>query len=262
MIAGAMDIDVTRQAGLPAAAVAAVAPVARAARPRAGRRVLYPVLSALLIGLVATGFWPSYFGRLLGGTFRAHWIVHLHGAVFAGWMVLLFAQVLLVSTGRTRLHRRLGAAGVGYAALVLGTGLTMSLFAPVMHVRSGEWTADRAAAFMLLPLGDMVLFAGFFGAAIAYRRRPNVHKRLMVAATVAIAFAAAGRMFEASIPGLYLVWLSPLLVAIAYELAVERRVHPAWLISLAVLGAAGLRILAMDSEPWLGAARVLLSRFL
>ena len=40
----------------------------------------------------------------------------------------------------------------------------------------------------------MILFAGFFGAAVAYRNKPEIHKRLIIAATVALAFAAVGRM--------------------------------------------------------------------
>jgi hypothetical protein len=47
---------------------------------------------------------------------------------------------------------------------------------------------------VIIPLGDMVLFAGFFIPAVIYRRRPEIHKRLMLLATTALLFAAAGRM--------------------------------------------------------------------
>ena len=40
----------------------------------------------------------------------------------------------------------------------------------------------------------MILFAGFFGAAVKYRNKPEIHKRLILAATVALAFAAVARM--------------------------------------------------------------------
>jgi hypothetical protein len=38
-------------------------------------------------------------------------IIHLHGAVFSCWILLLVAQTSLVSAGRIDIHRRLGVAG-------------------------------------------------------------------------------------------------------------------------------------------------------
>jgi hypothetical protein len=211
--------------------------------------------------MVIRGFWPSYFGPLLAGGVTRPWIIHLHGAVFGGWMVLLLTQVSLIATGRVHAHRRLGNFGIAYGAVVLGIGLVVSFAAPALHVRSGEWSVDRAAGFLLLPLIDMVLFAGFFGAAIAYRRRPEIHKRLIVAATVALAFAAVARMaFESPVVFL-LVWLSPLFAAMAFDVFTRRRVHTVHFISVAVMACAFVRIFFMESEGWLRVGRVLLAPF-
>jgi hypothetical protein len=149
-------------------------------------RSFYVVIALVLMAIVFWGFWPSYFGPLPGTGLTRPWIFHLHAAVFVGWLVLLLAQASLAAAGRLRMHRRLGALGVAYAALVPALGLMLSFIAPAMHVRSGSWEFDEAAAFMLLPLGDMALFAGFFAAAIAYRVKPELHKRLMLAASVAL----------------------------------------------------------------------------
>jgi hypothetical protein len=227
-----------------------------------GTRGFYLAMTFILIAIVIRGFWPSYFGHLLSGGVRRPWIIHLHGAIFSGWMVLLLAQVSLVAAGRVRMHRRVGNVGIAYGTLVLGIGLVVSGVAPVWHVHAGEWTVDRAAGFLLAPLGDMALFGGFFGAAIAYRRRPEIHKRLILAATVALAFAAVGRMsFESPVVFL-LVWLSPLFAAMAFDVFTRRRVHPVYFISVSVLAAAFVRIFFMQSPGWLKIGRALLGPFL
>ncbi len=51
----------------------------------------------------------------------------------------------------------------------------------------------HAAGFLVLPIGDMILFGGFFAAGIAGRRRRELHTRLMLLATVALLFAPTNR---------------------------------------------------------------------
>ena len=233
-----------------------------AVRMRRRSQWMYLGLTLLLMATVGAGFWVSYFGALLQGRFNAHPFMHVHAAVFTGWMILLLAQVLLVFTGRVRLHRRLGPFGAAYGVLVLITGIIVTFVAPAMHVRAGRWTLDRAAGFMLLPVGDMLLFAGFFGAAIWWRRHPETHKRLIVSATVALTFAAAARLYETSLPRLLILWLAPIALAMAFDLHARRRVHRVWVVSLVVFAAAFLRVFAMESPQWLVIGRRLLAPFL
>jgi hypothetical protein len=55
-------------------------------------------LVATLIALV--GFWPTYFGPLLAGTADGVPIIHVHAAVYSGWLMLVIAQGVLAATGR------------------------------------------------------------------------------------------------------------------------------------------------------------------
>jgi hypothetical protein len=180
--------------------------------------------------------------------------------VFVGWMVLLVAQVSLAAAGRIRLHRTVGRWGIAYGYGVLAMGLVAGLAAPVMHFNAGEWSHDRAAAFLLTTIGDMVLFGSLFTAAVVYRNRPEIHKRLMLAATVALLFAAVGRLdyLVSSNAVLVAVWLSPLVIGAAYDLVTRRRVHPAYIISTAWLVVGATRLLFADSEAWLRIGRPLL----
>ena len=120
----------------------------------------YIGLTLFLMATVVVGFWPSYFGTLLGGGVARPLVMHVHGAIFTGWMLLLLLQVGLASTGRVRLHRRVGTFGIGYGVVVWVMGVIAMFAAPVIHVRNGEWPLDQAAGFLILPIGDMILFAG------------------------------------------------------------------------------------------------------
>ena len=111
-----------------------------------------------------------------------HWAIHVHAAVFLGWLALLIGQTVLAASGQIALHRRVGNLGIAYGIAVVILGLVAGFVVPATYVKAGTWPLDRAASFLATIFGDMVLFGGFFGAAIAYRGRPELHKRLMLLA--------------------------------------------------------------------------------
>jgi hypothetical protein len=230
---------------------------------RRGRTPFYGGLSAFMIGIVVVGFWPSYFGPMLRGQIARPAVIQIHGLIFVGWMALLMAQVLLAARGKIQLHRKVGSYGIAYGWLVVAMGLVAGPVASAIHVRAGEWTRDRGAGFLLIAFGDMVLFGACFAAAVAYRNRPEVHKRLMIAATVALLFAAVGRMGFIGSPALSgVVWLSPLLIGMVHDKISRGRVHPAYIVTTVGLFIGGTRILFEQSEVWLRIGRPLLDALL
>jgi len=212
----------------------------------------YVGLTFFMTAIVLIGFWPSYYGQILHGIPDRPLVLHAHGAIFTGWLVLLIAQVVLAWRGRVQMHRRVGRWGVAYGFLVLAMGIVVGLAAPVMHADAGEWTRDRAAGFVLVTMGDMVLFGSLFVAAVVHRRKPEIHKRLMVGATVALLFAAVGRMPLDSRPFVAaVVWLSPILIGMLYDWKSRGRPHAAYVISAVWLLAGGTRVLVTESATWL-----------
>lgn len=215
----------------------------------------------ITLGIICTvfvGFWRSYFGPLLrAGAVDRPWVVHVHGAVYVGWLVLLFAQVLLARAGRVRLHRQIGRVGIYYGALVWVMGMIVAFTAPIQHIHSGDWTLDFGAGLLIRTLGSMMLFAGFFIAAILKRQRPKIHKRLILAATVSLSFAAIGRISEEH-GWFLLIWLSPMLAMMALEMYTQRRVHAVTAISTAILLVAYTRVLLQNTEIWLPIGRAML----
>ncbi len=70
-------------------------------------------LGVLWVGIIA-GFGVD-FPRYLRENPSAPLVVHLHGAVFSIWMLLLTAQVILVLRDRIGWHRKLGWIMAGWA---------------------------------------------------------------------------------------------------------------------------------------------------
>jgi hypothetical protein len=103
------------------------------------------VACALIIfaGFSRTFYLNSFFAkRHLPTTFI------VHGVIFTSWLLLLIAQTLLVSMGRTDLHRKLGWVGVGLAGLMLIVGIRATLYAVstrlVFRATSGGLVDDSA----------------------------------------------------------------------------------------------------------------------
>jgi hypothetical protein len=233
--------------------VAEVLPPRSKAR-RGVRRTFYVALAAYLFVMIVVGFWPSYYGPLVRGAVKAPVILHIHGVIFLGWMLLLIAQAILAARGDLHTHRALGTVGIGYGTVVWLMGLLVSFVAPVINVHSGRWTVPEAAAFFPIPFGDMVLFGGYFLAAVLTRAKPELHKRYMVMATIALAFAAAFRLqaVGVAIPLAIVIWYVPLALCMLYDYRSKGRVHPIYLAGAAVMALALLRLPFGTSAVWQG----------
>ena len=230
-------------------------------RARAARSPFYVGASLYVVATVLAGFAPSFYLIAVDGRPRP-WIMHLHAAVYLGWLALLVCQAVLAARGNIATHRRVGTLGIYYAVVLWVLGLIVSIYAPAAHVRAAEWTLERAITFLPIPLGDMVLFGSFFGAAVAYRSRPEVHKRLVLLACVAIMFAGAFRLsYVLSLPAQIVVWFLPIVAGMAYDRYKRGSVHPVYWIGAAVMGIALLRIPFGETELWHSVGRALLTPF-
>ncbi len=217
-------------------------------RPGVRRRPFYIGVSLLMGLIVIVGFWPTYFGPLMLGTISQPILIHLHATVFTGWLVLFLTQVVLAASGRVAWHVRLGRVGTGYGVLVVIVGLLTGISRSAHRFQLGL----GGEHLLFVAIADMTVFSIFFGAAIAFRRRPQVHKRLMMVAATMLLVAAASRM--AFLPLLSMrqaVWVSPILLAMAYDFRAQRVIHPVYLIGLAAFFVRALSpgILA-DTDTW------------
>ena len=138
------------------------------------------------------GFIPTYWLQLPARTFVGPPLLHIHAALNTAWVLFLVSQAWLVSEGKMRNHRDWGLAGVSLASVVVVVGFATAIEGLTYELAHGG--GDAARAFFTVPIFSMTVFAGFTASAIACTRQPEWHKRLMIAGTVSLIGAAAGRV--------------------------------------------------------------------
>jgi len=214
------------------------------------RFYLYLSLWMWVIALV--GFGPGYGSSLVTGTSIRSIPVHMHAVVYVAWLFAYTYQSSLPSADRLGQHRRLGQQLVVYAVLMVIVGLTVTFSRFDDLVEIGQFNA--ASAELIRPLTDMLIFPTLFAVAVYFRRSPETHKRLMVVATTTLLVAAVARMrFLGSPPHPLIygfVWLSPIWIAMLRDAFVERKVYPAYAISIVALAVVPYRYLLAETETY------------
>jgi len=236
---------------------------AAAYRGRRRERLFYTGMAIVVVCTVFAGFAPTYYLKSYFGAPPLMPLLHLHGAVFTSWIVFFLVQNVLVAANRTRVHRRLGTVGAAIAALVVVVG---ALTAIIRTKQNFALTGDTdSLAFLVIPLGDMLLFASLVGAGFYFRRRADVHKRLMLLATVVILDAAVSRLpfefLKAGPPAFFALTDLSIVACLLYDLITRRRVHSAtaWGGS-AIVASQLLRMVIGSTQAWIALAAWLTQR--
>ncbi|HXD40110.1 MAG TPA: hypothetical protein VN649_06080 [Ramlibacter sp.] len=226
-------------------------------RRTGGRFYAWVALTAALI--IFAGFARTFYLRSISGAPPLSPLLIVHGVVMTTWFVVFGAQVWLVSAGRTGLHRRLGVAGLIVAVLVVCVGVAAAIDAG----RRGASPAPGVPPlmFMAIPLFDMPVFALLVAVALWQRRRPDIHKRLMLLATVGMLTPAVGRIPLGFIqnggpPVFFGLALLVVFACIAVDTARSRALHPAFAWGGALIVAMlPLRLLVAGTQSWTQFAR-------
>jgi len=253
---------------LPAAAFEA-RPTRRALKGR-----FYVGAAVFVILLNAAGFLPSLIDqsrRLAAPT----WLVAVHGATAAAWLLLFLLQAILVAIRRTQWHRRLGIAGPFLVVIIVLSGyLTQINMVRRGHDLSGDLlraappvslapSAEEFAAQMLPALQAFANFGILAGFGLWFRHRPEIHKRLML--------LALGQLVVTPMIHLsgYLIghwpalasWLTPVIFFVgfslqfagaAYDKLSRHRIHPLflWVPFLEIVETVAVLTILMPSAGW------------
>jgi hypothetical protein len=166
-------------------------------KPRAKplvERWFFTAMAMVMLATSIAGFMPAIVnpaGRRAPLTLLAA----AHGIVFFAWLLLFLTQSLLAATGHVRWHQKLGLSSVVILAAM--TPLAFESTATMVrrgfdlsgdqkidsHPSAGSVSLDGYFA-SVFNYGHLLMFAILAIAAICYRRRPEVHKRLMLFANM------------------------------------------------------------------------------
>ncbi len=224
---------------------------------RRRERWFYIAMSIAAVITVFAGFAPTYYLRPYYNTAPLMPLLHLHGIVFTSWLALFMVQTTLVAAHRTDIHRRLGILGGVIASFMVLIGFTTA----VIRASQGATPIPGVSplSFLVVPLGDMLVFPILVGAGFYYRRRPDVHKRLMMLATISILAAAIARLpfavMQAGPPAFFGFTDVFVLACIVYDLFTLKRVHRATLFgAILIIASQPLRLMLGGTHAWLAFA--------
>ena len=221
---------------------------------------LFLAASLLLIWTaILMGFGPGAIKQFGGEGQPRPLHLHLHAAAFFGWLVLLTVQFALVRSGQVRLHRLLGTAGIGLAALMVVIGLWTAI-----ESVPGRLARGSNPGFMAVPFMDLILFSGLITAAMLLRKDRSAHPRLILLATLQLTGAGFGRWLGKTIGpmvsdlgplggwiGLYGLVFTGVAAIGLYDLATRGRFHRVYLpaVSFILVGQA-VATLLVKNEAW------------
>lgn len=196
-------------------------------------------MSLLMALFVFGGFGMTYLGPMAAGTMPpTPPVVHLHGAFFFSWMLLLVLQSALVGAGNVRLHRSVGTFGIAMGGVIA----FLAALIAILGASTPATTADDYGLqylSMVAPPSFAVLFAMAIGAV----RTPAIHRNLMLLAMVSILMPGINRLYMMGLGLKFVPFLATYLTMDAMVAAVFYQEHRATgRISLKTLVAAAIII--------------------
>jgi hypothetical protein len=224
-------------------------------------KYFYFAMSLLFPTIVVWGFSRTVDANLFHAAVPRPLILWFHGATFSSWIVFYISQSVLVRTHNVRWHRFFGWFGAALGATMVPLGITTAI---VM----GRFDTYRlhlpgAEPFLIIPFFDMAVFGTLIALAIAWRKKPELHRRLMFIATCALLDAAFGRFDFVFNHSLFFACIDVVIgLGVLRDLVVNRNIHRVYLIALPpLIVLQGLVVLTWRSEAawWVRIAHAILA---
>jgi hypothetical protein len=208
-------------------------------------RFFYSAAGAIFLVLTVIGFQHYILaGKHVDGSpidplMLATVIAH-SSAIFA-WFVLFFVQSLLIASQNRRVHMKLGWGVVAIAAVIAVTGPLVA-FRSIRLVPSQvifDWPGPQ---FLLIMYTEIALFVVFVTIGVLNRKRPRIHRPMMLMACLSIVSGATARTAMVNSIFGYHHWMAlfgPVValgaLLLLVRLAMTRRFEPEFAVGLSAL---------------------------
>jgi len=197
-------------------------------------KYFYFSMSFVIAAIVVWGFSHTIVQNLLRPAVPRPLILWFHASCFSLWVLFFIFQTTLVRTRNVKWHRFLGWFGTGLATVMVPLGaVTAIVMARFDTYRLHQTGGD---AFLFLPLMDMVMFAVLVALAISWRKKPELHRRLIFIATCVLLDAPFARIDHLFDHNLFFLCLDGVIaLGLVRDLLVSRRVHRVYWTALPLL---------------------------
>jgi hypothetical protein len=161
-------------------------------------RLFYVATSVLFLALMALGFHlfvphgVAAGGRIIAPTIFP--IVAVHGLAIAAWYVLFFLQATLIAVRNRKLHMTLGWSVVVIAPLIAIMGTVVAVRSVQVTPPVVQFFGLPYSRFLLLMLTEMAVFSGFVIAGVVTRKKPRIHRAMMLCASLTLLSGATARI--------------------------------------------------------------------
>ena len=182
-----------------------------------------PYYMLVVIAVILTGFWPSYFS--VWG--EVPWQFHAHGVAASIWVLMVLAQSWTVHKQQLPLHRAVGKSSLLLFPFLIG-GLAAIIDVIGKGFIAGDYIRTTFGGEFLIGLAlAMAAYVVLYYRALKYRRKVWVHSGYMLATPLILFESPFSRVIGTWIPALQYngpqdnhLFMDSIIWAMAVELAV------------------------------------------
>ncbi|MBS1752831.1 MAG: hypothetical protein KF741_11435 [Ferruginibacter sp.] len=222
-----------------------------------------------MIGIIAilVGFSKTFIIPLVSGTKTWPLTIYAHAFFVFGWVIIFLTQSLLIQNKKYKIHIFIGrwAAFIAVGAAI--SIIPASLFQIERELKEG--LGQTAISSIVGSLASASMFLILVTLGILNRKRPQVHKRFMLLATILLIWPAwfRWRHYFPSVerPDIWFAVVlsdSLILVAFIWDWLKNKYIHPALFYGgLFIIAENVMEILLFDSKGWRVLANTLYTIF-
>lgn len=216
----------------------------------------FTAIAVLGIIAILVGFLKTFILPIISGTKTWPLAIYVHASFVFGWVLVFLTQSLLIQNKKYKTHIIIGRWG---AFIALGAAISIipaALYQVERELKEG--LGQTAISPIVGSLASATMFLTLVTLGVVYRKKSQIHKRLMLLATILLIWPAWFR-WRHYFPSVERpdIWFAAVLadslfiVAFIWDWLKNKRIHPVLLSGgLFIIAENVMEILLFDSSGW------------